>query len=74
MWKICAIWTQAEAAKELSSFDYPPVAAVTLSYPLSAFKEERFDENGKMPGFGQLHPRSQVDGPTASWNFLSACS
>eukprot|EP00192_Tetraselmis_astigmatica_P003616 CAMPEP_0117682508 /NCGR_PEP_ID=MMETSP0804-20121206/19706_1 /TAXON_ID=1074897 /ORGANISM="Tetraselmis astigmatica, Strain CCMP880" /LENGTH=573 /DNA_ID=CAMNT_0005492643 /DNA_START=52 /DNA_END=1773 /DNA_ORIENTATION=+ len=49
----------AEAAKELSSFDYPPVAAVTLSYPLSAFKEERFDENGNMPGFGQLHPRSQ---------------
>uniref|UniRef100_A0A061S6R9 Protoporphyrinogen oxidase n=1 Tax=Tetraselmis sp. GSL018 TaxID=582737 RepID=A0A061S6R9_9CHLO len=48
-----------EVARELSSFDYPPVGAVTVSYPLSAFREERFDEEGKIPGFGQLHPRSQ---------------
>lgn len=50
---------QEEAASALSSFDYPPVAAVTLSYPLTAFKSERFDSEGKIPGFGQLHPRSQ---------------
>eukprot|EP00210_Caulerpa_lentillifera_P001614 g1552.t1 len=43
----------------LSSFDYPPVAAVTLSYPLAAIREDRLDKNGALPGFGQLHPRSQ---------------
>lgn len=49
----------AEAAAALDSFDYPPVAAVTLAYPLTAFRAERFDAEGKIPGFGQLHPRSQ---------------
>eukprot|EP00873_Tetraselmis_striata_P040275 jgi/Tetstr1/460539/TSEL_005797.t1 len=49
----------ADAATALSSFDYPPVAAVTLAYPLTAFRAERFDASGKIPGFGQLHPRSQ---------------
>ncbi|GLC36165.1 fatty-acyl coenzyme A oxidase [Pleodorina starrii] len=47
------------AAEALSSFDYPPVGAVTLSYPLSAIREDRKDEAGNVPGFGQLHPRSQ---------------
>ncbi|CAG9460956.1 unnamed protein product [Pedinophyceae sp. YPF-701] len=50
----------APAAKDaLASFDYPPVAAVTIAYPLSAIKEDRKDESGKVPGFGQLHPRTQ---------------
>lgn len=48
----------------LSTFYYPPVAAVTLSYPIDAVKEERLAdvmEGGekKLPGFGQLHPRTQ---------------
>ncbi|KAG2432628.1 hypothetical protein HXX76_008968 [Chlamydomonas incerta] len=51
---------QAPAAAEaLGSFDYPPVGAVTLSYPLSAVREERKAADGSVPGFGQLHPRTQ---------------
>lgn len=47
------------AAKALSSFDYPPVAAVTLTYPETALRPDRLDANGNLPGFGQLHPRTQ---------------
>ncbi|KXZ49977.1 hypothetical protein GPECTOR_18g133 [Gonium pectorale] len=47
------------AAEALSSFDYPPVGAVTLSYPVSAIRDDRKDDKGDVPGFGQLHPRSQ---------------
>lgn len=43
----------------LKTLDYPPVAAVTISYPLSAVRDDRKDANGAVPGFGQLHPRSQ---------------
>jgi oxygen-dependent protoporphyrinogen oxidase len=50
---------QAPASEALRSFDYPPVAAVTLAYPESAIREDRRDSAGKVPGFGQLHPRSQ---------------
>jgi oxygen-dependent protoporphyrinogen oxidase len=49
----------AAAADALSSFDYPPVAAVTLAYPESALRPDRLDAAGNLPGFGQLHPRSQ---------------
>lgn len=48
------------AADALASFDYPPVGAVTVAYPISAVKDERKDAAGAVPGFGQLHPRSQV--------------
>lgn len=48
-----------KAAEGLRSFDYPPVGSVTLSYPLSALRDDRMDENGALPGFGQLHPRTQ---------------
>lgn len=48
-----------EASEALRSFDYPPVAAVTLSYPQTAILDDRRDSEGKVPGFGQLHPRSQ---------------
>ena len=48
-----------EASEALDGFDYPPVAAVTLTYPESAILPERLDESGKLPGFGQLHPRTQ---------------
>lgn len=37
----------------LGELYYPPVGAVTLSYPESAIR------GGKLVGFGQLHPRSQ---------------
>lgn len=59
-WMTRLLAVQADAANALNSFDYPPVAAVTLAYPLTAFRDERFDASGKIPGFGQLHPRSQV--------------
>ncbi|EFJ34803.1 hypothetical protein SELMODRAFT_82264 [Selaginella moellendorffii] len=42
----------------LSEIFYPPVVAVTLSYPKSAIREDRLS-NGVLSGFGQLHPRSQ---------------
>jgi oxygen-dependent protoporphyrinogen oxidase len=48
-----------EASEALNSFDYPPVAAVTLTYPESAILSDRLDDSGSLPGFGQLHPRTQ---------------
>ena len=48
------------AAEALASFDYPPVGAVTVAYPRSAIREDRLSpEDGSLPGFGHLHPRSQ---------------
>ena len=58
------------AAKSLREFDYPPVAAVTVAYPLSAIRKDRLSRGEAststsgattlvLPGFGQLHPRSQ---------------
>ena len=48
------------AASALRSFDYPPVAAVTVAYPLTSIRKDRLDpETGTLPGFGQLHPRTQ---------------
>lgn len=49
---------QAVAADALSKFYYPPVAAVTISYPKEAIREECLID-GELKGFGQLHPRSQ---------------
>lgn len=49
---------QEDAAEALSKFYYPPVCAATISYPISAVRADRLD-NGKLLGFGQLHPRSQ---------------
>lgn len=46
------------AADALAKFYYPPVAAVTISYPKSAVREDRL-VNGELKGFGQLHPRTQ---------------
>ncbi|KAK8968565.1 hypothetical protein KSP40_PGU005643 [Platanthera guangdongensis] len=47
-----------EAADSLSKFYYPPVAAVSISYPKVAIRRERLVD-GELVGFGQLHPRSQ---------------
>lgn len=46
------------AGEALDEIFYPRVAAVTVEYPRSAFREP---EHGKgiVNGFGQLHPRSQ---------------
>ncbi|NP_001413391.1 protoporphyrinogen oxidase 1, chloroplastic [Spinacia oleracea] len=46
------------AAESLSKFHYPPVAAVSLSYPKEAIRSECLID-GELKGFGQLHPRSQ---------------
>lgn len=53
-----AFYFQAAAADGLSKFYYPPVAAVTISYPKEAIRSERLID-GELKGFGQLHPRSQ---------------
>ncbi|XP_039129342.1 protoporphyrinogen oxidase, chloroplastic [Dioscorea cayenensis subsp. rotundata] len=47
-----------DAADALSKFYYPPVAAVTISYPKEAIRKECLID-GELKGFGQLHPRSQ---------------
>nr|XP_048336668.1 protoporphyrinogen oxidase 1, chloroplastic isoform X2 [Ziziphus jujuba var. spinosa] len=46
------------AADSLSKFYYPPVAAVSISYPKDAIRSECLID-GELKGFGQLHPRSQ---------------
>nr|QFB70736.1 chloroplast protoporphyrinogen IX oxidase [Eleusine indica] len=48
----------SDAADALSRFYYPPVAAVTVSYPKEAIRKECLID-GELQGFGQLHPRSQ---------------
>lgn len=40
----------AGAAEGLRKFDYPPVGAVSISYPLSAIREDRKDATGQLPG------------------------
>lgn len=52
------ICLQVAAADALSQFYYPPVAAVSISYPKEAIRTECLI-NGELKGFGQLHPRSQ---------------
>lgn len=56
---IFGLINQEGAAEALSQFYYPPVCAATISYPLSALREDRLTADGKLFGFGQLHPRSQ---------------
>ncbi|XP_010556673.1 PREDICTED: protoporphyrinogen oxidase 1, chloroplastic isoform X2 [Tarenaya hassleriana] len=46
------------AADALSKFYYPPVAAVSVSYPEEAIRTECLID-GELKGFGQLHPRTQ---------------
>ncbi|KAI4349815.1 hypothetical protein L6164_010368 [Bauhinia variegata] len=45
-------------ADALSKFYYPPVAAVSISYPKEAIRAECLID-GELKGFGQLHPRTQ---------------
>ncbi|XP_042476589.1 protoporphyrinogen oxidase 1, chloroplastic isoform X2 [Macadamia integrifolia] len=53
---LCSLSTAA--ADALSRFHYPPVAAVSISYPKEAIRKECLID-GELKGFGQLHPRSQ---------------
>ncbi|KAF6172278.1 hypothetical protein GIB67_024900 [Kingdonia uniflora] len=46
------------AAEVLTKFYYPPVAAVSVSYPMDAIRKECLID-GELKGFGQLIPRSQ---------------
>lgn len=62
---------QAAAADTLSKFYYPPVAAVSISYPKEAIRMECL-VNGELKGFGQLHPRSQ--GVETLGMFASICT
>jgi hypothetical protein len=39
-----------DALTALKSLDYPPVAAVTVSYPMSAIKQDRLVDAKKPPG------------------------
>lgn len=39
-----------DAAQLLKDIDYPPVAAVSLSYPESAVLKDRLDSDGNLPG------------------------
>lgn len=48
----------AKAADALSKLYYPPVAAVSISYPKEAIRPKCLID-GELKGFGQLHPRSQ---------------
>lgn len=49
---------QTAAADALSKYYYPPVAAVSISYPKEAIRTECLID-GELKGFGQLHPRTQ---------------
>lgn len=39
-----------DAAKGLRSLDYPPVAAVSVAYPMSSLRQDRLDAAGALPG------------------------
>lgn len=40
----------AGAADKLRGFDYPPVAAISLAYPMSSIRDDRKDKAGEVPG------------------------
>lgn len=39
-----------DASLALKSLDYPPVAAVTVAYPMTSIRQDRLDEARKLPG------------------------
>ena len=52
-----------DASMALKSLDYPPVAAVTVSYPMDAIKQDRLDEARKLPG---QSPHLILTGPVSA--------
>lgn len=39
-----------DAAAALKALDYPPVAAVTVAYPMSAIRQDRLNQANELPG------------------------
>ena len=54
----------SEAAEGLRSLDYPPVAAVSVAYPMSSLRQDRLDAAGALPGRQQPGWGSAVDALT----------
>ena len=63
------------ASDALMCFDYPPVGAVSLSYPLSAIREDSKDASGTLPGapLGLRTSTHRVYIPT-DWGSLRSAS
>lgn len=64
--------SQESAANALSKLYYPPVAAVSVSYPKEAIRTECLID-GELKGFGQLHPRTQGVETLGIYLFLFFC-
>jgi len=58
-----ALFTKVRKNIQREGIYYPPVAAVTLAYPKSSFKDVELDNEfgnlQNLPGFGSLNPRSE---------------
>mmetsp|Transcript_30730 Transcript_30730/g.64798 ORF Transcript_30730/g.64798 Transcript_30730/m.64798 type:complete len:663 (-) Transcript_30730:293-2281(-) len=58
-----ALFSRVRDAVNRRGIYYPPVAAVTLAYPRSSFRDvdlpNDFGKLSSLPGFGLLHPRSE---------------
>lgn len=58
-----ALFTKVRTNIQRQGIYYPPVAAVTLAYPKSSFKDVELDNEfgnlQNLPGFGSLNPRSE---------------
>lgn len=58
-----ALFSRARDAVNRRGIYYPPVAAVTLAYPRSSFRDvdlpNDFGKLSSLPGFGLLNPRSE---------------
>lgn len=39
-----------DAAEALKALDYPPVAAVTVAYPMSSIRQDRLNQANELPG------------------------
>ena len=59
----------SSASSALSSIDYPPVAAVAVSYPMSAIREDRKDAAGTLPGKSHTIPPLRPGG-SSYWLFV----
>ena len=57
------------ASDALKCFDYPPVGAVTLAYPLSAIREDRKAADGTLPGALQRRTLRELQSPVLALAF-----
>ena len=55
-----------DAAAALKALDYPPVAAVTVAYPMSAIRPDRLNQANELPGarrkFMHVHQEGDLAG------------